>query len=734
MKILSHRPVSLALIALGLFGGPFLHAAESPKIEKPHVTASIVVDQNAIAPGATFWLGVRYQMEDKWHIYWKNPGDTGLPTEIDWRLPDGFTTGKLQWPTPQTYLMSGLMNWVYEDEVVLMTQVTAPDTLKPGDTIEIRAESSWLICKDVCIPGDASLSLTLPVAQANQSDAALAALFASTMAAWPRSLDAWQVQGEVRDDTVTLLITGNGDELAAPSDIYFFSESPAIDANKEQPVDQLDETTFRVLLTKSAYFDKPITELPGVLKSASGWIEGGSFLGLAVDPIAALDEESVLALGSGQGGAASTTTDAPVLGSSLEITVLQAFLFAFIGGIILNLMPCVFPVLGIKIMGFVQQAGEDSSELKKHGLVFALGVILSVWVLVGLLLALRAGGEALGWGFQLQEPRFVAFLIALFFLFGLNLAGVFEIGTSMVGVGSDLQSKSGLSGSFFSGVLAVAVATPCTAPFMGAAIGFALAQSIFITFATFTLLGLGLALPYIVLSFAPALIQKLPRPGAWMESFKQFMAFPLFATVIWLLWVYGLQTDMNGVTRLLAAILLMGMGAWIFGRWGAPHRKTGIKRFAYLLTAASLLSGAYIGLTASQSSDPLADSTLIADHGGGSQELGVTWETWSANKVEQLQAEGKTVYVDFTAAWCLTCQANKKVVFSSQEVRDRFNRDPNLVLMKADWTKRDPAITEALAGFGRSGVPLNVIYTPDGAPKVLPTALTPSIVLDALPL
>jgi thiol:disulfide interchange protein DsbD len=387
-------------------------------------------------------------------------------------------------------------------------------------------------------------------------------------------------------------------------------------------------------------------------------------------------------------------------------------------------MPCVFPVLSIKILGFVQQAGEDKSKIKLHGIVFTLGVLVSFWVLAGVFLVLRAAGQEIGWGFQLQTPGFVAVLASVLFLFGLNLSGVFEIGETLTGAGSGLQAKSGYTGSFFSGVLATVVATPCTAPFMGSALGIIITLSAVQSMAIFTALALGVALPYLILSFSPVFLQWLPRPGAWMETFKKALAFLLYATVVWLAWVFGNQVGVNGMAGLLLGLVIMGVAAWIWGDWGNLTRKKSVRRIALLFALPILLLGGWIQFKASGFEAP-EEGVHAPDSGG------IAWESYSPEVVSARVAEGKTVYVDFTAKWCLTCQVNKKIAFGSDEVIQYFE-DNNIVALKGDWTRYDPVITRELQKFGRSGVPTNVIYRPDGSDTLLPEVLTPGIVLKAL--
>ncbi len=405
-----------------------------------------------------------------------------------------------------------------------------------------------------------------------------------------------------------------------------------------------------------------------------------------------------------------------------DISIFAAILFAFLGGLILNLMPCVLPVLSLKIMGFIQQAGEDKSKTRKHGLAFTLGVVLSFLVLAGFLIALRAGGEYLGWGFQLQSPAFVVILCVILFLFGLSLFGVFEIGTSLTSSENYIKS-TGYTGSFLSGVLATIVATPCTAPFMGTALGFAISQPAYVSLLVFAFLGLGMALPYVVLTNIPKLLKFVPKPGAWMESFKQFMGFLLMATVLWLIWVLSLQTGAEGVLFLLTSLIIASTGGWIYGRWGNIAKAVKVRRPAQLISILFIIGALYFSLVNIEAKT----NSLAAEINQGK----IHWEAYSPEKVEEAVKEGKPVFVDFTAAWCLSCQVNEKVAFGSKEVQQEFV-DKNILALKGDWTNNDPEITKALANFGRNSVPLYVIYSKDKEPELLPEILTPGIVLDAL--
>ncbi|MBP1656443.1 MAG: dsbD [Bacteroidetes bacterium] len=409
--------------------------------------------------------------------------------------------------------------------------------------------------------------------------------------------------------------------------------------------------------------------------------------------------------------------------SERSISLAVALLFAFLGGMILNLMPCVLPVLSLKILGMVKQAGETSRERLKHGALFTLGVVASFWVLAGIMILLQAGGEQLGWGFQLQSPSFVLVLSIFLFLFGLSMFGVFEIGTSLTGVGYGVAGGSSYTSSLVSGVLATTVATPCTAPFMGSALGFTLGAPAYVAFLVFTFVGLGMAAPYLLLTTIPALLKFIPRPGAWMESMKQFMGFLLMATVLWLIWVLSLQTGADGVVILLAALLFVALGGWVFGRWGNIAKEKPTRRIAQVIALVAIAGGLFFSLTNIKAKGP--------ETAGVHRQGSIEWLTYTPELVEGLKAEGRTVFLDFTAAWCLSCQVNEKVAFSSEEVQNEFARR-GIATVRADWTTHDETITKALATFGRNSVPLYVLYAPGKDPVLLPEIITPGIVLEAL--
>jgi thiol:disulfide interchange protein/DsbC/DsbD-like thiol-disulfide interchange protein len=685
-----------------------------------HVKASLVAAETSVQPGRAFTVALRLEHEPHWHTYWLNPG-TGLATSLAWNLPPGWTAGDIQWPAPAvlTDHTGSVVGNGYEGETFLLVTLTPPASLAPGGTVNLKAAAEWLMCRDVCIPGSADVALTLPVsADAPQPDATWAAKLSATASDLPRPLPGWQV-GTSRDaKNVTLTLTptgGSGDARHEPAGLHFFADDNLVAYELPQIVSADAHGGFVLTLPVSPDGPAGAKELHGVLTAKNGWRADGSLPGLRID-VAFGDTRP--AAGAQPGApAASSSASGPAAGSA---SLPGTLLLAFIGGFILNLMPCVFPVLGIKILGFVNQAGHERGKVIAHGLVFALGVLLSFWTLAGVLAVLRAGGSQLGWGFQLQSPLFVFVLAALMLVFALNMSGVFEFGLRATAVGGGLQSKSGFAGSFFTGVLATVVATPCSAPFLAPALGAALALSTVESFAIFTAIALGLSLPYLLLSIFPGAVKILPRPGAWMETFKQFMAFPLYATVGYLVWVLAGQVSDEGLQNVLFGLVLIALGIWFYGRWNAPGASAGRARFGVVALVAVGAAGLWLGWPHTAGAKP------------GDTAPAVAWEPWSPEAVAKLRAENRIVYVDFTARWCATCQANKKLVFHSGDVLKEFAAK-KIVTLRADWTNKDPRITAELAKYQRSAVPFNLIWFPGrDEPVILPELLTPATVLDAV--
>lgn len=699
--------LQLGFLFLGLLAG----GLRAEPVRDKHVAAELIAENTHVQPGQPFWLAVKLNMDPHWHTYWRNPGDSGLGTTVDWELPEGYQAGPLVWPHPENIVSGPLVSYGYENEVALLTLVTPPPN-GSATALTIRAKAAWLMCDEVCIPGNATLALTLPVrTETPVADARWTALLASNRAQLPVRDTGWKVRAQVTDKEVVLTLTPGPETKGADWTTAFFPYSDdIIDHAAEQKL-TAEGDVFVLRMPRSPLSKSVPEQLNGVLVRKDGWRADGTTPAWEI---------------SAPVGAPAVATS-PTTGVTPKRTMSLgwALIFAFAGGLILNLMPCVFPVISIKILGFVEQAGESRARLFSHGLVFALGVLVCFWVLAGTLMALRASGSEIGWGFQLQQPIVVIALAAIFFLLGLSLFGIFEIGLSLTTAGAGVQAKSGFAGSFFSGLLATVVATPCTAPFMGAALGYALALPTGSALLVFTMLGLGMALPYLILSASPGLIQRIPRPGPWMETLKQLMGFLMMATVVWLAWVLSVQTGSGTVIALMGGLIGLGMAAWILGRWAALHRAPGTRLLARIIALLLVLASVLPAIRSARDGRAAPAAGAVVTEGG------VTWEVWSPERVAELRAAGKNVFVDFTAAWCLTCQVNKRVALHQRTVEAAF-LDKGVVTLKADWTDRNETISRALSEFGRSGVPLYVLYRPGAEPVLLPEVLTPGLVLEAL--
>jgi thiol:disulfide interchange protein DsbD len=673
-------------------------AALAPFAAHAQVQASLVSAETSVQPGHPIPVALRMQHDPHWHSYWLNAG-TGYPTKLKWDLPTGWTASDINWPTPILIKDSqgNVTGHGYDGVLYLPLTITPPVDAKPGQSVTLKAAANWLMCADICIPGKADVALTLPVsADAPKPNTQVQAEIAKM--SMPQDARGWKLGASKDAKTVTLYAAAPGDL----KDPHFYSRYEFIQYDKPQDVSGNSSRAQLTLPLAEGSGETP-EQLLGVLAYTDA---SGNYRGVNVDIPFSSADAAVTAVGGEVRSSSSAGTGAKLSAGILAL--------AFLGGLILNLMPCVFPVLGIKIMGFVNEAGSDRRRVTLHGLMFTLGVLLSFWALAALLAALRAGGDQLGWGFQLQSAPFVFALAVVMLVFALSLSGVFEFGLRATGVGAELQMKQGYGGSFFAGVLATVVATPCSAPFLAPALGAALALPISQSFVVFTVIALGLSAPYLLLSIFPQAIKALPRPGRWMETFKQVMAFPLYATVAYLIWVLAGQTSENGLLSALLGLTLIAMAVWLYGRYNAAGASAGRVRFAFAGGLVLLILGLTLGWPrAAKATD-------------------IVWEPWSAERIVQLQKEGRSVYVDFTARWCATCQANKKVVFGSSTVKDYF-REQKVATLKADWTNADPRITAELAKWSRSAVPFNLVYLPGKAqPRVLPEILTPSIVLRAL--
>lgn len=691
-------------------------AALAQPVRTDNAEAELVAAVDAVVPGQTLQVALRIKHDEGWHTYWQVPGDSGLPTRIAWKLPPGFRAGPIEWPLPKRLPVGPLMNFGYEGEVLLLSTLTPPASLRVGESVELSARAEWLICKDVCIPGGADVRLTLPVRDAAQPSRR-AAQFAAARALVPQPLALQGAEAVIEDDRIRLSFTAQGRRFE-----FFPLEESRIEAAAAQ-ITASEGGKAVLLLTAARPVAPEFTRLKGVLVADGGPANAdrGGWAGVIDIPLRA---------GTVPPFAQPATPYAIDAVEGAALGLWMALAGAFVGGLILNLMPCVFPVLSLKLLSLIQhQRAEDAAHvphppLRAHGLAYGAGVVASFVLLAAVLIALRAAGMQLGWGFQLQTPWVIAALTALFFLIGLNLLGAFEFtwgsGLANTRLAASMQSDS-LKGSFGTGVLAVIVAAPCTAPFMGAALGYAMTQTAPVALAVFAMLGAGMAAPYILLTVYPRLLARLPRPGAWMQRFKEAMAFPMFATCVWLLWVLAQQIDVDGVGIALAALVLLGLAAWATGL-----AQRGARGARWVAAAAAALA-IYAVVAATDGPQAVGGAQAVP----AKTAEDATWQRFSREALERELAAGKPVFVDFTAAWCVTCQANKRLVLSSAAVLRAF-ADKGVVLMRADWTNRDDEITRELARFNRNGVPLYVLYDGRGGAKVLPELLTERVVLGAV--
>ena len=685
---------------------PAWAALPGPVVTTPQVRAELVAHApEGVAAGKPLWLGLVIQHRPEWHTYWKNPGDSGLPTTMQWTLPSGAVAGDIQWPTPKPLPIGPLMNFGYEGTLLLPVPVTVPAGFSDA-RFDVKLQAEWLVCKEVCIPESGEFVLSVP---AQAATAGQAALFEASRAAMPVALPG--VQGSAEPQGASLVVSVSGLPAAWQGQaLTLLPETPGVLQNAAKPATKWADGIWTAQMPLDPQRSASPALMPAVLTMP------GAKAGVQLDVQVAGTWPSVAASPAPPSLAElppAVVADPP---PANRLGLLAAVALALVGGALLNLMPCVFPVLSLKVMGFAAHAG-DRRRLLAGGLAYTLGVVLSFVALAGLLLALRAGGEQLGWGFQLQSPAVVAGLAALFTLIGLNLAGVFEIGSVLPGSWMAARARHPLVDSLLTGVLAVAVASPCTAPFMGASLGAAVTLPPAQALTVFAALGLGMALPYLLASALPGLARRLPRPGVWMQHFKTLMAFPMFATVVWLVWVLGQQAGIDGAAALLATLVVLAFAAWALG-----SRTLGLRaRWGFGVASVALLALALAWALPLLREGPAAVARTEAG-----------WEPWSAARVAELSAQGRPVFVDFTAAWCVTCQVNKRSTLSRPEVLADFERR-RVALLRADWTRRDAAITAELARLGRSGVPVYALYVPGAAgPSVLSEILTVAEVRELL--
>ncbi|MCB2017307.1 MAG: thioredoxin family protein [Hydrogenophaga sp.] len=712
----------VALLPLSASAQNLLGNAGNTVVKSDQTRAELLVHApEGAAPGAKVWVGLQLQHAPHWHTYWKNSGDSGMPTELQWTLPPGVSAGDVAWPTPRKFPIGPLANYGYNGTVLLPVPLTIGPEFT-GQQLDIQLQATWLVCRKECIPEEGNFSTRIPV---QGSTAIHGAAFDSALAAGPKDQAAGA--SVLAPEPGFLKVSLD----ALPADwqgrsLEFYPETTGLIEPGGAWTQSWDGVRWSARLPLSPQRGESPTELALVVSPADAPGEGPGLAGVrmtvpvtgAWPAVSALPAAVSPELQAALEANAARAQAAPATGAT-SLTLGAALLGALIGGLILNLMPCVFPVLAIKVLAFAQHA-DDRAAHRRAGLAYTAGVVLSFMALGGLLVGLRAAGEQLGWGFQLQNPTVVAALATLFTVIGLNLAGLFEFGSVLPSGLASLQARNPTVDALLTGVLAVAVASPCTAPFMGASLGLAATLPAEQALAVFAALGLGMALPYLGASWWPAVARALPRPGAWMERFRQFMAFPMFATVVWLLWVLGHQTGIDGAAALLMLLVALALLIWSL-------RLTGKTRV--VLGGLSLASLLWLSTSIGPNVTRLQDAAGPADVATAVE--GASWQPWTRDKLAALQAEGRPVFVDFTAAWCVTCQFNKRNALADEALlRDMAAR--NVALLRADWTRRDPTVTAALAQLGRNGVPVYAIYKKGQPPVVLTEVLTVEEVRTAL--
>ncbi|MGJ7512230.1 protein-disulfide reductase DsbD family protein [Variovorax sp. GT1P44] len=690
-------------------------------VTTPHVRAELMAHApDGVSPGAPVWVGLQITHQPEWHTYWKNAGDSGLPTELAWSLPPGVSNGDIAWPVPRKIPIGNLANYGYEGTVLLPVPLTIAPDFKPPTALtgaaelDVRLKASWLVCRKECIPEEGEFQLKLPL---HGSTALHKTEFDAALAAQPSPL---QKPGVIAIDGNKLQIRLEGLPPAVQGKtLEFFPETPEVihtaavlDKDWTQSW-QGDAWTATVPLADQRSGSPTVMPVVVALSEAdrqagqSGAWRAEAPVSGAWPTVAARAQVSPAL----QAALEANTAPPPLTQSSG--TLFAALLGAFIGGLLLNLMPCVFPVLAIKVLSFTRHA-EDRRGHRMAAMAYAGGVILSCLALGGAMIALRAAGTQLGWGFQLQSPAVVAVLAGLFTLIGLNLAGVFEFGRVAPTSLATAQARHPVVNDFLSGVLAVVIASPCTAPFMGASLGFAIGLPAAQALLMFAVLGFGLALPYLAAGFVPAVARLLPKPGRWMNTLRRLLAFPMFATVAWLVWVLGQQSGIDGAGALLGLLVCLAAVVWALTLRG----RTRIVIAGLMVATTAALAGA-IGGNVLRPAEPVAAAA------------NERWQPWSTARANELAAAGRPVFVDFTAAWCVTCQYNKRSTLADAELLAEFDAR-NVAMLRADWTRRNPAITAALAALGRSGVPVYLLQAPGKAPVILTEILSKDEVREAL--
>ncbi len=708
--MMSHLIFSLVFFVLSLSGNS--HAAP---VETPHARVELLTEKEAATPGETQWLGVHIKPEDGWHVYWQNPGDSGLPPRGELVSdPSGSKFGPIQFPTPARIPYGPLVNFGYPGEVLYPLKWEMSKAISAGENITITANLKWLICKEECVPGRALLKLALPVIEKDKYLSTVGTnvkLFQNSVAALPANSNG-RVRVSITDEKIDILYSPEKSEKFKLSQIFFFPESDyGIRASTKQIV-KGEKDGIRISIPRNEGNKSPIGEFRGNLKVGE---DRGIQVSEVIDPKVAMAARTKI----------EATPASYQINHQNSSSLALMLLFAFIGGIILNLMPCILPVLSIKILGLANQSGENRKQIQNHGLIFTLGVMVSFWILTAILLLVRTGGQSLGWGFQLQSPVFVAILALLFFLMALNLFGFFEIGSRFMGLGGGLANQHSYSGSFFTGVLTTVAATPCSAPFMGTALGFALTQPAWVAVIVLTTLGFGLSLPYLAFSYLPSAAKLLPKPGAWMKTLKEVLAFPLLASVVWLVGVLGNQVGSDGVISFLTILIFVTAVIWLFNL-SVKNPGANILRWVLILALLVISLLTIFGLSESQEKNANRLGTQA------SSLVHEPWKEWSPAALESALIDKKTVLVNITADWCVTCKLNETLVFARPVVITALKAS-HVVPLLADWTNGDPIITEYIAKYGRNSVPVYLLYREGSRePEILSQILSSDLLIKDL--
>ena len=639
---------------------------------------SIITESNQISSDETILVGLKFKLNSGWHTYWENPGDAGAGASVVWELPPGFTASEILWPGPTKIPVEPLMTYGYEDEALLLTKITSPKTI--SYPVNIGAKVSWFTCKDICLPQEGEVSIKL--LQGSKFKNEFTSVLKEIEKTVPIDLSSPH-RLSLLDNKIFLQFEREGSQQI--SSAYFFpAEYGFISYVAHQKLEKNDKS-FSLELTPAEVQVKT-SNLKGVLK-------------LNLD-----------------GASEYYNLDLPLLykadTSLLSLNLITALFFAFIGGLILNAMPCVFPILSIKILGFIEQSQGSREKMMKHGLVFSAGVLTTFLIVAGLLLFLRSTGDSIGWGYQLQSPLIISLLIYLFVAVGIVFMGNLVLGSQLAKYGVLAQGQRDLAGSFLTGVLAVVVASPCTAPFMGPALGMAFLQPGLGSLFIFLALGIGFSLPYMTLSIFPQLLSKLPKPGEWMETLKQIMAFPMWGSALWLTWVLSSQVELQSVFAVLIGALLVAVGLWLLEK---TQNSQGLSRSFALFISISLLVFSLWLIPNSYKASP--------------EEIEGNDYRFSSERLENLRLNQQAVFLNFTADWCITCKVNEAIALNRESVK-KILADKNIVYLKADWTRKDPEIASMLANYGRTGVPLYILFPPQGEPIILPELLTEDLLLD----